>query len=346
MPVVSANRVISYAQRFEDLYLMRCFEGCARGFYVDIGSGHPVYDNVSFAFYLKGWSGITVEPNPWLARLTRAVRRRDYHVEALVGARPGQAKFYLVRDFHGLSTTIEHNARAALKELGKESDELVVPVTTLGELCATHGLSSFEFLKIDVEGAENDVLLGNDWQRFRPKVIVVEALAPHTLAPAWDAWEPILIERGYAYAWFDGLNRYYVAAEAAELARCFETAPTSFDAMPFQSAGRAIDEKAHPDHLLATLLAEAAMIHLPVFDRALLLELLTAGVPDAELNRRADETDVAPVLRRTFGPGTTPDAIPDFKLPAEGSIRDLYAALADTDQFRVICGRISAGYRW
>ena len=65
-----ATPTVSYAQRFEDFYLMRCFAGDSDGFYIDIGSGHPVYDNTSFAFYLKGWHGITVEPNPWLARLT------------------------------------------------------------------------------------------------------------------------------------------------------------------------------------------------------------------------------------------------------------------------------------
>ena len=83
--------LVSYAQRFEDLYLMRCFGDRSEGFYIDIGSGHPVYDNISFAFYLKGWRGITVEPNPWLARLSRAVRPRDRHVEALVGAACGQS---------------------------------------------------------------------------------------------------------------------------------------------------------------------------------------------------------------------------------------------------------------
>ena len=64
---MSTAQIISYAQRFEDLYLMRCFGGRAEGFYIDIGSGHPVYDNMSFAFYLKGWNGVTVEPNPWHA---------------------------------------------------------------------------------------------------------------------------------------------------------------------------------------------------------------------------------------------------------------------------------------
>src|ERR1700730_17986130 len=117
---------LSYAQRFEDLYLMRCFGERAGGFYIDIGSGHPVYDNVSFAFYLKGWRGITVEPNPWLSRLSRAVRPRDHHVEALVGSESGEDTFYLVREFHGLSTMIEHHAKAAFTQFGKSADQMTV----------------------------------------------------------------------------------------------------------------------------------------------------------------------------------------------------------------------------
>ena len=92
---------ISYAQRFEDLYVMRCFGERTDGFYIDIGSGHPVYDNMSLAFYLKGWRGVTVEPNPWLAGLTRAVRPRDRHVEAVIGATSGQATFHMVRESTG-----------------------------------------------------------------------------------------------------------------------------------------------------------------------------------------------------------------------------------------------------
>src|ERR1700740_272133 len=121
-----ARPTVSYAQRFEDLYLMRCFAAGNDGFYIDIGSGHPVYDNTSFAFYLKGWRGITVEPNPWLARLTRAVRPRDRHVEGLVGGEVGEATFYLFEEFHGLSTMIEAHARGAKAQFGKSSRAIVV----------------------------------------------------------------------------------------------------------------------------------------------------------------------------------------------------------------------------
>jgi FkbM family methyltransferase len=337
---------ISYAQRFEDLYLMRCFGDRSDGFYIDIGSGHPVYDNVSFAFYLKGWRGITVEPNPWLSRLSRAVRPRDRHVEALVGSASGEATFYLVREFHGLSTMIETHAQAALTQFGKRADAITVPLTTLGALCAGQAPASFDFMKIDVEGAEPDVLFSGDWRRFRPKLIVVEALAPYTLAPAFAQWEPFLAEQGYGYVWFDSLNRYYLAAEAGELAGCFKTAPAAFDdALAFRNTKPALTDQAHPDHRLAVLFGNAVMTHLPVLDRGLLEELLTAGLSAADLDRPADETDLKRIWAQLFGPQSAPE-LAMLELPADASIRTLYGAIVDSDLFRAACGRISASYGW
>ena len=52
----------------------------------------------------------------------------------------------------------------------------IVPVTALKELCEQHAPDAIDFLKIDVEGAEREVLLGGDWRHFRPKVVVVEAV--------------------------------------------------------------------------------------------------------------------------------------------------------------------------
>jgi FkbM family methyltransferase len=335
---------VSYAQRFEDLYLLRCFGERMDGFYIDIGSGHPVYDNVSFAFYLKGWRGLTVEPNPWLARLSRAVRPRDRHFEALIGPAAGQATFYVVREFHGLSTTVEEHAKAALREFGKAADAVTVPVMTLRELCEERAPAAFDFLKVDVEGVEKDVLFSGDWQRFRPKLIVVEALAPYTLAPAWDQWEPFLARHGYRYVWFDSLNRYYLAEEAGDLAAHFATAPATFDAFQFRDSGPALGAAAHPDHRLAGLIASTAMMHLPVLDRALVRDFLTAGLTTAELDRQADEADLARIVARLFGPESPIPA--DLRPPVGASVRALYDALIDTDRFRIACGRISASYGW
>jgi FkbM family methyltransferase len=335
---------VSYAQRFEDLYLLRCFGERADGFYIDIGSGHPVYDNVSFVFYLRGWRGITVEPNPWLSRLTRAVRPRDRHVEGVVGAAAGQMTFYVVDDYHGFSTTIAAHAEQARTEYGKASQAMTVPVVTLAQLCREQQVpATFDFLKVDVEGAEPDVLLNGDWRAYRPKVIVVEALAPYSQAPAWDAWEPFLAGHGYRYVWFDTLNRYYLAAEAEDLAPCFASAPASFDTFQFRDVKPALTSNAHPDHRLATLLARAAMIQLPVLERDVVLALVTADIPAAALDAPAGPAEIANAVARLFGPNASPA---DIKLPPNQRLRDVYAALIDSEPFRAACGRISASYAW
>jgi FkbM family methyltransferase len=341
-----AKPTISYAQRFEDLYLMRCFGSRSDGFYIDVGSGHPVYDNASFAFYLKGWHGVTVEPNPDLARLAKAVRPRDRHVEALLGATVGEATFYLVNDFHGLSTMIESHAHAAQAQFGKSSRPITRPVTTLNELCRQNAPSTFEFLKVDVEGAEQEVLLNGDWQSFRPKVVVAEALAPYTLAPAWPAWEPFLAKHGYRYVWFDSLNRYYLAEEASELAHCFEAAPTSFeDVFQFRSVKPALADPTHPDHRLAKLLAGNDMTRLPLLGREVLLELVTAGIGSAALEQPAGAAGITGAIERLFGSDAGLSR-KDLRLPVLPRLREVYAALVESDQFRTACGRISASYAW
>ena len=334
---------LSYAQRFEDFHLWRCFDGRTRGFYVDVGAGHPVYDNVSFAFYLAGWRGITVEPNPSLAALGRAVRPRDELFQGLAGAAAGEATLYLQREFHGLSTTIREHAETAAKEVGRTAEALILPVTTLAALCAQHAPAAFEFLKIDVEGAEAAVLHGADFSRFRPQVIVVEAIKPFTLAPAWDEWEGMLARHGYAYAWDDELNRYYVAAEASGLAGKLNAGPKWYaDGPQIGNHKAAADDPTHPDHRLARLLAGADMAMLPLMPREALLALITADLPN--LDEPARPADLAAIPERLFGSPPAAQHIP--ALHTGETLRSAYRQVIDSDAFRAACGRIAASYAW
>jgi len=334
---------ISYAQRYEDLHLWRCFCGEASGFYIDVGAGHPVYDNVSFLFYLAGWRGISVEPNPSLAALERAVRPRDVLYEGLAGSAPGEATLYLQREFHGLSTTIPEQAAIAAKELGQSAEPLRRPVTTLAALCATHAPAQIDFLKIDVEGAETEVLRGADFARFRPKVIVIEAYKPITMEPAHGEWEPLLAAHGYATAWDDELNRYYVAEEAKALAEKLRAGLLAYPTVPKVSSFEPAAENAsHPDHRLARLLVGADMAKLPLTPGAEFLARLTAGFGENALAAPATERARSAVSERLFGPSTAP-----LPIAAHGqTIRDAYADVIDSDRFRAACGRICASYAW
>jgi FkbM family methyltransferase len=332
---------LSYAQRFEDFHLWRALGDIQNGFYVDVGAGPPVYDNVSFAFYLAGWRGICVEPNPALAALGRAVRPRDHLYEGLCGACAGEATLYLQHEFHGLSTTIADHARAAEKEVNRSAEAVTLPMTTLAALCEKRAPAHFEFLKVDVEGAEADVLRGADFSRFRPKIIVVEAIKPLTLAPAWNEWEPLLARHGYHYIWDDELNRYYVADEARAIAPRLTEGPKWYaDGPQIGNHKGAAEDATHPDHRLALLLVGLDLPKLPLMDRDQLLAMLTEDVPESD--RPAGAAHIAAIHERLFGSA----AMQQMTASQHETIREAYRRIIDADAFRAACGRIAASYAW
>ena len=219
--------MISYAQNLEDVMLARAFVGVTQGFYIDVGGYDPDNDSVTRFFYDSGWRGINVEPVP--EQYEEFVRRRprDVNLRTALGRADGQLRFH---DFSpsGLST-MDPVAAARLREHGYTCREYDVPVTTLAAVCRAHAPATIDFLKIDVEGAEGEVIAGADWRAFRPRVIVVEATRPLDGTPTHAGWEPVLLEHGYIFVWFDGLNRYYLRREDADLARYFRAPPNAFD---------------------------------------------------------------------------------------------------------------------
>jgi FkbM family methyltransferase len=279
---------LSYTQNMEDYHLSLAFAGQPSGTYIDIGAGHPVADNVSFWFYERGWSGIVVEPQPRLIDLYPRVRPRDIRVSSLIGEQAGEIDFHVFDRFHGLSTTVEHHARKS----GGEYQTLRLPTITLAQLCAEHVRGPIDFLKIDVEGGEAGVLRGGDWRRYRPKVIVVEAVAPLSGEPAWEEWEPFLLGQGYRFILFDTLNRFYVAEEAPDIAARLPTERAPWDAVRHMyEIGRAPENPQHPDHALARVLARGFWSYLPYLDHELLVEILNRGSTSPEAGARALDAD-------------------------------------------------------
>jgi FkbM family methyltransferase len=216
--------IISYAQTREDVLLWRALHNVHRGFYIDIGAHDPTALSVTRAFYDRGWRGINVEPNPLYAEKLRKERPRDVTLEVALGHSPGMATFYEFGDT-GLSTMVKEIADEHMTG-GFKATELRVPVTTLAAVTDDLGDQEVHFLKIDVEGYERQVLCGANFGKVRPWIVLIEAVRPMTSIPSYGAWEPLLLEAGYKFVYFDGLNRFYVAKEQSDLKRYF-LAPVS-----------------------------------------------------------------------------------------------------------------------
>jgi FkbM family methyltransferase len=282
---------LSYTQNLEDYHLWQALAPKRAGFYIDIGAGHPIADNVSFWFYERGWAGICVEPQPKLAALYPYIRPRDVLLDGLIGQASGIADFHIVDRLHGFSTTLEKHAAGA-REFGADYRSVRIPVITMAELCARHAVGEIDFLKIDVEGAEADVLMGNDWDRFRPKVVVIEAIAPGSGAPAWEEWEPHLLDHGYVFTLFDTLNRFYVAEEASDVLARAPRERGNWDAVRhLYQIGRAPECAEHPDHALARELTRGFWASLPMLSRDELAAILARG-------RRIDDAAKIALLRQ------------------------------------------------
>src|SRR4030095_8598379 len=175
------------------------------------------------AFYDRGWSGVNVEPvADGHERLSEA-RPRDVNLNLAAGRRDGTTTLHVFAGT-GLSTI---DARVAQDhvETGRTETTCEVAMQTLARIFDEHAGGDVHFLKIDVEGAEAAVLAGADFARHRPWIVVVESTRPLTGIASHDEWEAMLVSRGYRFAFDDGLNRYYVSDEHAELCERFAEPP-------------------------------------------------------------------------------------------------------------------------
>lgn len=208
---------ISYAQNREDILLKGFFKDIKKGFYVDVGANHPDTLSTTKNFYDTGWRGINIEPNPHLYKLLKQQRPRDINLNFGAADKTDQLKFREYPEGDGLSTfsaESQKNYEQATSEYrpytAKHKDR-TVKVFPLKQILADNPLPAVHFMNIDVEGFEYEVISGNDWKKFRPWVLCIEA--NHLLKD----WRPLLKKAKYDHVFSDGLNNYYVASEHKEI---------------------------------------------------------------------------------------------------------------------------------
>jgi len=164
------------SQEGEDILLKRLMKGDYnnKGFYVDIGAFHPVRFSNTLHYYLRGWSGLNIDPTPAMKDYFDEVRPRDINVQAGISLESKVMEYHMFKE-PAFNTFSKENKEYALSRTEYESS-LKIQTSRLDDLFDKYipDDTCIMFCTIDVEGLELDVLASNNWKKYRPNILLVE----------------------------------------------------------------------------------------------------------------------------------------------------------------------------
>lgn len=175
------HQKLSYSQEGEDRILARIF-GFNRnsGFYVDVGAFHPQEHSNTYLFYQKGWQGINIDARPGSMEIFKKIRPRDINLEIPISNTKQKLNYYIFNypSLNGFSQKLslerDRTGMGGLK--AKLVSQIELETSTLSEILDKYLPinQTIDFLNIDVEGLDYGVLQSNNWDKYKPKIILVE----------------------------------------------------------------------------------------------------------------------------------------------------------------------------
>jgi len=194
--------VWSYAQEGEDILLRRFLADRKKGFYVDIGAHHPISFSNTYAFYCLGWRGINVDAQPGSMKLFAEFRPDDINVERAVSSTRTKLIYFQFAEpalntfSRDLALTYDTNGHPIMAT----SEISTVTLSDILDEYLPPG-SEIDFLTVDVEGLDLEVLQSNNWEEYRPRMVLVEDLQLRNLENARESATFVYLqERGYRLA--------------------------------------------------------------------------------------------------------------------------------------------------
>ena len=177
-----AHHRITFSQEGEDGVLRRLFENKQSGFYVDVGAHHPQRFSNTFLFYLRGWNGINIDPQPGVKALFDTIRNRDINLEAGVSNTCSELMFYSFSE--AALNTFDPDVAKTRNSTLLSQDKIMM--SRLDHILASHlpEGQAIDFISVDVEGLDLQVLMSNDWSKYRPSYVLAESLG---LSNVYDA---------------------------------------------------------------------------------------------------------------------------------------------------------------
>lgn len=168
----------TYSQEGEDLILDRIFKGKNYGFYVDIGAHHPIRFSNTYKLYNSGWRGINVDATPGTMVLFNKIRPRDINVEIGISTANCKLDLLVFNAPKGLTSATNTFKKERSKLIPNEAYKVItvdcITLTELLEQKLPESTTQIDLLTIDIEGLDLEVLKSNNWDKYKPKVIIFE----------------------------------------------------------------------------------------------------------------------------------------------------------------------------
>ncbi len=186
---------------------IREYLGPDAGFFVEVGANHPTnYLSQTWHLEQRGWTGILVEPVQWLYELIQKERPASKAIRAACTSPDKVGQLTLkIPVVDGVARTELAGTETGVDEPeARVYETQVVPALTLDQLLEQDGGRRPDFVSIDVEGSEIDVLRGFNLERWQPKLVLIE-----------DKWVYFTVHRhlsahGYRLVKRTGPNSWYV----------------------------------------------------------------------------------------------------------------------------------------
>jgi len=169
------HKKISYSYGGIDSLVLNIFKNQKKGFYLDIGCGHPIKNNNTYLLNKRGWSGINIDLDEENIDLFNSYRKKDVNLATAVSDKEGETDLYFYHNKSALNTISKENADfqkakvSAIKKIKTQTINKIIENSQFKD-------RKIDFLSVDVEGSELAILKTFDFTKYSPKVIVVEYL--------------------------------------------------------------------------------------------------------------------------------------------------------------------------
>lgn len=193
------KQTVCFSQEGEDLILEEFFHETTKGFYVDIGAYHPTRFSNTYLFYSKGWTGINIDARPGSMKSFNKKRPNDINLEVAIGSEQKMLTYYMFDEpgLNGFSKEIseDRDKNTPYKMIKSLDVQLERLETVLDKYMPIE--TKINFMSIDVEGLDLDVLKSNNWIKYIPKMILIETSVVSNGLAIGSPIDIFLNEKGY-----------------------------------------------------------------------------------------------------------------------------------------------------